>query len=247
MTNRPKNLTPQLTQRLLAYAVVAGAVTACSSHADAEVIFTPVDSKVNGNFEIDLNHDGINDFHVSSYYFSGFGHLSIKPAFSRNLIVSTPELCGFTAPSAAALPVGALIEPGLPFQSVARCMAYDGGGTYFNGPWLYVKGRYLGFAFVIDGKEHFGWARLNMNYWGYDQVAEVLGFAYETIPNKPILAGDTGDAADAFAEPVPEPATESAPATLGALAAGAPALASWKKEQAGAPALNSWRKEETKP
>jgi hypothetical protein len=189
-TDQP--LSHNLTKHLLAYAVVAGAVTACSSHADAEVIFTPVDSKVNGIFEIDLNHDGINDFHVSSYYFSGFGRLSIKPAFSRNRIVSTSQPCGFTEPSAAALPVGALIGPGLPFQSLAHCMAYDGGGTYFNGPWLSVKGRYLGVAFVIDGKEHFGWARLNMNFWAYDQVAEVLGFAYETIPNKPIVAGDIG-------------------------------------------------------
>jgi hypothetical protein len=129
MTDQPQPLSYRLTKRLLAYATVAGAVTACSSHAVAEVVFTPVHSKVNGNFEIELNHDGINDFHVSSYYFSTFGHLSVKPTFSRNRIVSTPQECGFATPSAAALPVGELIGPGLPFQSIAHCMAYDGGGT----------------------------------------------------------------------------------------------------------------------
>jgi hypothetical protein len=223
MTDQPQPLSHHVAKRLLAYATVAGAVTACSSHAAAEVIYTPVHSKVNFVFPVDLNHDGITDFSISSYYFSGLGFLSVKPTFSGNRIVSAKQVCGNRSGAAAALPVGARIGPGLPFQSFADCMAYGVFGSD-NGSWVFVKGRYLGFAFIIDGKEHFGWARLNMNYFAYDELAEVLGFAYETIPNKPIIAGDRGSQANASAQP----------ATLGALAA-------------GAPALNSWRKEETKP
>ena len=99
-------------------------------------------------------------------------------------------------------------------------MAYGVFGSD-NGSWVFVKGRYLGFAFIIDGKEHFGWARLNMNYFAYDELAEVLGFAYETIPGKPIIAGDTGHSTQASVEP----------ATLGALALGAPALGFWRRDE----------------
>jgi hypothetical protein len=53
-----------------------------------------------------------------------------------------------------------------------------------------------------------------MNLWSYDAVAEVLGYAYETVPGKPITAGDTGHATRA--------SLESAP--LGILALGAPGL-----------------------
>jgi hypothetical protein len=87
----------------------------------------------------------------------------------------------------------------------------------------------LGFSFLIAGKTHFGWARLSFRNIGcYRCILGVIDYAYETIPGKPIVAGDQGnDEGNA-------PETSTAAATLGALAA-------------GAPALNSWRKEETKP
>jgi hypothetical protein len=64
------------------------------------------------------------------------------------------------------------------------------------------------------------------------------GYAYETIPNKPIIAGAThGPDYDA------QPASESiethtpAPATLGMLALGAPGLSIWRREEEVAAAL----------
>jgi hypothetical protein len=66
-----------------------------------------------------------------------------------------------------------------------------------------------------------------MNYFAYDEIAEVLGFAYETVPNKPILAGDTGHATTASPEAISGP-DEKPAASLGILAAGAPALNLWR-------------------
>jgi hypothetical protein len=202
---------------------MAGAAAACALPAAAEVVYTPVHSKINGLIELDLNHDGINDFHISSSYLSGIGFLSVKPNFRANRIVATHQSCsGITDLAAAALPVGKTIGPGIPFQAGANCMAAGADGSD-EGPWLFVKGRYLGFAFVIDGKEHFGWARLNMNYFAYDSLGELLGFAYETTPNKPIIAGDKGQGEESFASS----------ANLGALAAGAPALNILRKAKEG--------------
>ncbi len=217
MSKAPKPLTPRLSTHLLAYVAAAGAVAACSSSASAEVVYTPAHRKIFGRVQIDLNHDGIDDFHVSSYYFSGIGHLSVRPSFTGNRIVSTPAPCGFgDHPNAAALNVGETIGPDLPFQADANCMAYAADGESYSGSWLFVKGKYLGFVFLIDGKPHFGWARLNMNYFAYNSLAELLGYAYETIPGKPIVAGDDGHAA------------QPPSGTLGELALGAKSVAKEK-------------------
>src|SRR5262249_6323965 len=67
------------------------------------------------------------------------------------------------------------------------------------GPWAGkgngVKNRYLGLKFVIHGKVHYGWARLSVALGHHRQYNDVSGtltrYAYETIPNKPIIMGKT--------------------------------------------------------
>jgi hypothetical protein len=50
----------------------------------------------------------------------------------------------------------------------------------------------LGVRFQIDGQDHYGWMQLRSQY----SLSNIYGFAYNTVPNQPILAGQ-----------VPEPAT----------------------------------------
>jgi hypothetical protein len=91
-----------------------------------------------------------------------------------------------------------------------------------NGPWLGAKDHYLGFEFLIEGKKHYGWARMSTQAFGcYECIGRVLGYAYETIPGKPIYAGDEGDSAE----------TSTPPTSLGALAAGATALNLVRRQQ----------------
>jgi hypothetical protein len=84
--------------------------------------------------------------------------------------------------------------------------------------------------FLIEGKVHFGWARLNVSCRGTDVFAILTGYAYETIPGKSIIAGATKGPDDAaptasFTMPTPEPVT------LGALAMGAPGLSIWRRKE----------------
>jgi hypothetical protein len=77
----------------------------------------------------------------------------------------------------------------------------------------------LGLQFVITGKSHYGWARLNESCTvraprGKGIKALLTGYAYETIPNKPIVTGKTKG---------PDVITLE-PGSLGALAAGASRL-----------------------
>ena len=70
-------------------------------------------------------------------------------------------------------------------------------GSVFSGPWANsgkgVKRRYLGVRFKISGQTHYGWARLNVRFTIEHEVpiGRLTGYAYETIPNKPIITGKT--------------------------------------------------------
>ncbi len=215
----PRALSQALGKRLLAYATVGAGAAACAHPADAKIVYTPTRSNLNGEYSLDLNHDGIGDFEISSYYLSAFGRLTVRPLISGNKIAQEHRLCGFNTVGVAALPVDTIIGPGL-FKTTVTCMAAVS-SPLTNGPWLYVKERYLGLAFLINGELHFGWARMSFyNFFCYRCIARIQGYAYETVPNRPIRAGDEGNAADE---------ASVAPGSLGMLALGAPGLDLWRR------------------
>jgi hypothetical protein len=120
-------------------------------------------------------------------------------------------------PSAFALRPGRRVGPAGPFSPVPQ--PFMAGSTSFrshkrvyHGQWANggkgVKNRYLGLKFDIQGKVHFGWARLG--YSASTRTFTLTGYAYETIPNKSIIAGKTRGR------------DETEDVSLGALAAGAP-------------------------
>ena len=78
------------------------------------------------------------------------------------------------------------------------------------GQWKDVRNRYLGLKFVVDAETHYGWARLSVKDNRSRMDAVLTGYAYETIPNKPIITGKTKG---------PDVITVE-PATLGRLAMG---------------------------
>ena len=84
---------------------------------------------------------------------------------------------------------------------------------------------YLGLRFQVHGKVHYGWARLSVvNHYrdGIEKLAATLrGYAYETVPDKPIFAGKT-KGPDVIA---------LQPASLGHLATGASAIPAWRVKQ----------------
>jgi hypothetical protein len=215
MKTRSRNtLNPRLTGHLLAYA--AGAVAASASLANAEVVYTPTHSKIDySKYALDLNHDGINDFRLYSYNLSGIGKVAAYPLHAGNRIAATRQSCGnFPRTVAAALESGEVIGPHLKFSPKATCMVNE---SNYDGPWYMEQDRYLGLVFVIEGKEHYGWARIT-NLGAFYGATEILGYAYETEANQPIVAGDEGNSTEAFAPP----------ATLGELALGAAARSAAK-------------------
>jgi hypothetical protein len=243
-TRTPASLSESVRQHLDMYALAASAagvgVLALIQPAHAKIVYTAAHVRIladNLPFYLDLNHDGVNDFSFLNYngVTDDMVSLGIIPVNASNEIWSHT---GY----AAALREGVSIGPKGKFQRrYDELMAVvNFSHSTCQGPWGNVKRRFLGLKFIIKGKTHFGWARLNATCNAHNpQINAVLtGYAYETIPNKPIIAGKTKGPQDISAEEPHAALTMPAtgPCTLGLLAQGSPGPSIWRrKEWAGSP------------
>jgi hypothetical protein len=95
-----------------------------------------------------------------------------------------------------------------------------------------VTNGYLGLKFTVKGKIHYGWARLTVQVLGRAFIkATLTGYAYETIPNKAIIAGRTNGSNDNSVDPVVLAAPTPQPASLGMLALGAHGVPLWRRKE----------------
>jgi hypothetical protein len=93
-----------------------------------------------------------------------------------------------------------------------------------GGPFKDVTNKYLGVKFKVNGKFHFGWIRVSITTHPDSVSGTITGYAFNSIANEPIFAGQLRPAGSEGA------VTENVPAgTLGMLAAGAEAIPYWKK------------------
>src|SRR5712692_2892170 len=222
-------LSEGLERRLEQYALAASTagmgLLVAAEVAKADTIFTPVNIPIPtarfeysrsffGSLDIDLNNDGVSDFRLSlfnSYNLDGArGTLSVKALGGGQTMVTRNG-------AAAALPAGAVIGASQMFRPnpvsggrfsgrlMARAVShfYRPTNNYVSGPWANATNQFLGLRFDFGGQTRFGWAELSVTAAARccAPVGGVLeGYAYETVPNQPILAGQT-------IEPIPEPGT----------------------------------------
>lgn len=218
--------------RLKAYATAAAAagvgLFAATPPSQAEVVFTPAHTTITtGTLFIDLNHDGINDFGLSIYNFGRDDRrLGVLGVTRVNGVLGY----GSTGYPPFALYAGYQIGPRGVFlhrQAPAVNVAATN-GTYVGGPFANVSNRFLGLKFKIDGQVHYGWAALSVKAGVSGNKPRIsvtlLGYAYETIEDTTILAGQTGENVGRA-----EPGAQFA--TLGLLAQGAPALNLWRSDE----------------
>jgi len=97
------------------------------------------------------------------------------------------------------------------------------------GSWQNVQHRYLGVKFAINGETHYGWIGFRSvtetsDYGGFKAIFG--GWAYETQPNKPIRAGDTGTTEKAAAS-----SGSADPTSLEMLATGHASNAAWHQRK----------------
>ena len=238
MKRAAKRLSSSLEHRLSGYALAATAagvsMLALAPAGEAKIVYTRTRQVIEPKevCKIDLNHDGKIDFAIKNltraFTSTGIGSLLVGVATSGRGVEGTAGKGYFFA---SPLSRGARIPNSGKFAPVGRMMAQAVGwfGTTTSGLWVNVTNRYLGLKFNILGKTHYGWARLSVSLSNYTITATLTGYAYETIANKPIIAGkirESGDAAEITAS-LNAPATTTLPATLGRLALGSHGLPAW--------------------
>ena len=230
-TSRKINpLSESLMHKLNSYTPAASAagigMLALASPAEAKIVYTPAHQRVpiGKLFDLDLNHDGINDFQLfirlSSLSCGAVAQtcsswdaaaMFVYPQIKGNGIVGNS--------SASALKGRVTVGANDRFKTSDDFMGAVSNRNQhltYAGPWANsgkpLRNRYLGFKFTAKGKTHYGWARLNVRVFRNPKStvnAVLTGYAYETIPNKAIVTGKTKG---------PDVTMQSG--SLGALAAG---------------------------
>ncbi len=104
------------------------------------------------------------------------------------------------------------------------------GVSFYDGPWKDAHNRYLGLKFSVNGETHYGWARLTVTA-KHGITATLTGYAYETVPNKTIMAGETSNPVADVVGPEKIFTLPSRLATLGLIARGADTLTIWRRDE----------------
>ena len=245
------NLNRQVAQYSLAAAVAGVSMLALAAPAAGEVVVTkktihipmsPWQSPETVN--VSLANNGVNDIKFNLYSDTAIDSrfLLVGGARSQDGVIASYNFTTY----ASVLGRGAKIGPSAFFFSYSTRPLIEGsrtseGSKHLRGKWGgNSPNRYLGVRFQLNGQAHYGWIRLTVTtdpkLKGALLSATITGYAYETTPNKPILAGTAGTAAAAREKPsaevqLPESIQNQSGPSLGMLAAGADALPIWRREE----------------
>jgi hypothetical protein len=229
------NLNRQLGLYSLAAAAAGVSMLALAQPAAGEVVVTKKTIPLIGNVSIDINQDGINDFEFYNYFSFGSADLTVRGGLPGGgggaFVVGQSD---YASPLMRGADIGAAarFSPSSTFAGIEKGMHVGYSNEKLDGPWSgNPANRYLGVRFRIDGQIHYGWVRLSVftlpkGAWG----ATITAYAYETVPNKTIKAGN---AAEPTAETqLPENLQDQAGPSLGMLAVGAEGVPLWRREEA---------------
>lgn len=191
-----KKTTPNsLEKKIKAYSMAAVAAMAAQP-ATAAVVYTDIDpdttfTGVNGDYLLDLNGDGVDDFNLQFTVGSASRSVRIYPSVGNEVLGSGNS--SFFYPFALSLndPISAAQSA---WNGTANggyltlAWLYTTGGSYGN--WFGASDKYLGLRFQVGGNWHYGWCRLDID--ATCTYMTVKDYAYDSSPNTAIAAGNQG-------------------------------------------------------
>ena len=147
------------------------------------------------SYNLDVNNDANYDFTLEAQKIpigsSSVKTVSVTPLHGNavrdtlvdSIIVSMP------------LPFNAIIDSNLLLQQSWQTSGLNALKVYFNLPtqglWDNVSDYYLGLRLLQSGQTYYGWVRLRVDVTSTYASLIIRDYAYNTIPNQPILAGQT--------------------------------------------------------
>jgi hypothetical protein len=193
----------QLLKKLSTFIVTAMMFSAI---ANAQIVYTDVipDSTMLDNFPIGLNTKNYNldldnnandDFILTAYYgpsiLGGTPSMVYASALNGNALKDTLTTGNVPIP----LQLNAVIDSNLllqqSWQTSGSHTLRESGGIGPVGLWNNISDYYLGLRLLLFGQTHYGWVRLRVNVTSSYASVIVRDYAYNSIPNQPILAGQT--------------------------------------------------------
>lgn len=210
---KKSTLSESLKNRLKAYSLTAGAITAGITGINAQVVYTDIDPDVTGDsLYLDLNNDGTDDFVFlasadvvgSSSSFNVYRNFGV--ALNNNAIagtVSSSYLYPYAFSSGSIIDGNKAFNSGTNFQTLgwdyfaisATNAAYTFGNIRVGG-----SEAYIGLRLDVDGQTHYGWARLQLNLGG---TITIMDYAYEANACVGIAAGATTGGISPVTAPTP--------------------------------------------
>jgi hypothetical protein len=237
------NLNCQIAQYSLAAAVASVSMLALVQPAAGEVVVTkktipiPLTSTgVREPVKVSMANNGINDFSFELYSSNvnsvAERILTLDGATPRDRVIAMGDLNTYAAQLPRGRKIGGTYD-NLGSRLLVEASVSGGTSRYFQGFWDgNLKDQFLGVRFLIDGKPHYGWIRLsvttNTKPHGPFITATITGYAYETVPNKAILAGAAKSTGEV--QVLRDGRNQVGP-SLGMLALGSDGMQLWRREE----------------
>jgi hypothetical protein len=203
------NKNSTLDSKLKKYSALATGVAAVAGIANAQIVYTDInpDHLVMGNlgnYSLDLNNDGTDDFDFTTmigsttYVTSG---IPINIAYKAGIIypASGNSWMGNSSDTTiVSVLAGSSIGSSQFFAATGSNLGADlaitipglYSGTYAYGPFLSQEG-FVGLKFNAGANTHYGWVRVEVVTDSNSVTLSIKDYAYESTPNTAILAGLT--------------------------------------------------------
>lgn len=168
-----------------------------SISANAQMVYTdvnPDDTTSQGTYNLDLNNDGTTDFEITHSIITIICNGPKANRYIRVTPLGTNQVSSYSVNNATKMALNANIDASVLTwnDSANQLMAYRTHSlactpAYSGGQWLSAVDGYLGLKLNSGGNTYYGWARLNTSD---ANSFTIIDYAYNSIPNQPILAGE---------------------------------------------------------
>jgi len=189
---------------------MAAAFLAMKNRSAAQIIYTDIQDttiypafSLGNHYALDLNNDGQVDFNFEFWKFSAESTGYFIQSFSLYAYHQYGNQIEGTGINASALHENDIIDGSKPWISHSAVLGQYNSAIYSTtsffssgGNWINITDRYLGVRLIENTDTLYGWIRMDVNI--KDSMV-IKDFAYNTIPNEQILAGEIDTAVSVFA------------------------------------------------